>query len=144
MKKVFITVACVALAIIAITYNPPEQAVSQLPDGVYSFGDVRYYVIKLPGGTAVLNRYFTLEGASGMVVVDRTDANSYSKNLGTVYYSQVQQGGWVAYQKSGTDCVLYIPGGIPDKDVKIVSSRLAYGAERYLTLEEAREYVPWL
>lgn len=132
----------ISLCLVSCSLNSHEAA-STLPNGVYEFGDSCYYLIELPPNQTV-ESYFTLFGKHGTVVVDETDMNTYSEHLGTVYYSQVAEGGWVAYFKSKTGTILYMPESIPADSITRISSRLAWNSDNYMYFEEAKQYLPFL
>ena len=63
-----------------------------------------------------------------------------SKYIGSVKYGKIQNGGYIAYTDT---LVMYIPGGIDLKDVQMIASALAWNP-KYMTFEEAKQYVPYL
>ena len=145
MKRAMVSFLVICLLILCFTAcgsNEKDQR------GIGIAGtDHEYYIIKLPDGKKVAD-YFELTGAEGVVTGMQTDVKSYSEKLDTIYNRQTKDGAWVAYAKSQTGLMIYMPKGFPENLVAITCAHLATNWEMsdgdYMTIEEAKAYIPSL
>lgn len=140
-KKVLCLLLCVVLTLCLVACKEEEK-----PRGVGETGSgYKYYVIYIPSHKKVTD-YFTLTGAEGTITGMRTDANSYSEKMETVYNCRTEEGGWVAYTKNKNGNIIYMPEGFPEKAVAITCSQLATDPDEYgcLSITEAKELFPFI
>ncbi len=142
---VFVALAILLMGCLNLAENNAEAEIEQeLPVGVHQSnnGDY-YYTIKLPTGAEVED-YFTLTGPKNTIHVAETDVDSYSEDMGFVYYYTCTKGGWVAFSGKNPDRVMYIPEGLSAQQVQIICATFPYRAAKCMSMDEAKNYISWL
>lgn len=134
----FLLSLIVSLCLVACKEETPKGVVEN------SSGH-KYYIIYIPSHRKVTD-YFTLIGEEGTIAGIRSDLNSYSEKMETIYNCRTEEGGWVAYTKNKYGNIIYMPEGFPEKAVAITCSHLATAPDEYgyLTITEAKELFPFL
>ena len=111
--------------------------------GIRTVGDETCYQINLENNT--VEDYFSLVKPDGQIVV--TPFSFEGKPEGgsrsvVVYYSQIEEGGWVAYSDN---LAIYFPSEVSESNVQMTCSAfLDITADECYTIDEVREYLPWI
>lgn len=108
--------------------------------GVCKEGEQEYYVISLPEGCSVDN-YFNTKGEEGTISIVVCPPGELDGIVKNVKYSNVVEGGCVAY--IGT-CVAYIPYECGPQKIKTVCGLIANEPDDCMTIEMAKEYISFL
>lgn len=110
------------------------------PSGVIQNESGDWYIVKLPSGKTVSD-YFTLQGASGTVVMQNFSQKENNGIMGVAYYNRVKEGGWVVF---GDGVFMYIPYAISEAQARSACNTLILNSDNTMTLEQAKQYISFL
>lgn len=130
----------IAVCILLIGCGVGEE--NTKPKGVIEQNNREYYLIRLPEDSSVED-YFTLTGQKGRIICSFADINGTegSKELGIVAYSQIQEGGWIGWQKNR---IIYLPADSSENEIQKAGMYVTGLRNDYMTIEEAAVYLPWI
>ena len=107
------------------------------PRGVVTVSNCESYIVKIPTGKNVSD-YFTLLGTSGTVVMHNFGNMNQDKIMGTAYYNQVKEGGWVI---QGNGLFMHIPDDISSDAARRACNTFLTNQDNYMSVEEYKEYM---
>lgn len=145
MKKPTLIILVILQLVLCMTGCSGTGHEASKPKGICTQGNKTYYRIDLPSGSCV-DDHFDLVGNEGTMMMTQVDVNGSngSQHKGAIYYRAVEQGGWVAYDKSKEGTILFLPSEFTVDHVQLACSSLVYGGDDNMSWTEAKNYIPWL
>lgn len=128
-----IIVWLLVLMLLLSSCTPEEKE----PRGVVTVSNCKSYIVKIPEGKNVTD-YFTLLGTSGTVVMHNFGNMNQDNLMGTAYYNQVAEGGWVIH---GNGLFMHIPADIPSDAASLACNKFLTNQDNYMSLEEYKGYI---
>lgn len=128
MKRLTSAIVLLILVGIVLTGCGSE---SKNKHGIFTIGEYICYKINLEDEN--VEDYFALTSPSGKVSISGTKIAEYTA---------IEEGGWIAYYGKW---IIYIPSGVKQESVQAACGNFyTINPDDYLTVDEAKEYLPWL
>jgi len=108
--------------------------------GIKMVSECTCYQIDMQGNA--IEDYFTLVKPRGQVSIALNGEKGNGSKGAVVSYSSIEEGGWVAYYSG---LVIYFPPEVSETSVAVSCTAFhSLNSEDCFTIEEVREYLPWL